>query len=225
MRVSFKTLPISSLNPAPWNYKESDSDTMNKLKANIEKNGIIENLVVRELGSNSFEVINGNHRLELLKDLGIDKVFCCNVGEITLHKAKLLALELNETRFPKDNKKFSELMGSLCEKVGVTELSETLAMSAKQIKKFETEKELIDEEYEEKEVFDLDESSGFSTEQKEDKDEFTLKLYGSPDTISELKELLEEFSKLTDKHKKVKSNDSSLFFQAVLSLKARMSAD
>ena len=55
-------LPIDALRKAPWNYKTDDPKLAEKLRANMERNGQLENIVVRQMDDESYEVVNGNHR-------------------------------------------------------------------------------------------------------------------------------------------------------------------
>lgn len=76
--IGYISIPLDKLIKAEWNYKKEDKEQEKKLKANIEKNGFIENLVVREI-ENGYEVVNGNHRLDVLKRLNINQVMCYNL--------------------------------------------------------------------------------------------------------------------------------------------------
>jgi ParB-like chromosome segregation protein Spo0J len=71
---NYKELPIEKLVPAHWNYKKDPSEEkalMEKLKANILSNGQVENIIVRRLTDNTYEVVNGNHRFHAIKELNI----------------------------------------------------------------------------------------------------------------------------------------------------------
>jgi hypothetical protein len=73
-----------------------------KLVENIRRNGQVENIIVRAIEGGTFEVVNGNHRLDALATLGYQDVVVCDMTPMTLDHAKRLALETNETRFDSD---------------------------------------------------------------------------------------------------------------------------
>jgi hypothetical protein len=95
-------IPIAQLRPAPWNYKVDDDFLAKRLEANIRRNGQVENLIVRELGDGTFEVVNGNHRLVTFRALGMAEAMCYNVGTVAVRDAQRLAIETNETKFASD---------------------------------------------------------------------------------------------------------------------------
>lgn len=98
----FKTISIEKLTRAHWNYKTDDEFMQKRLVENIKRNGQVENLLVRQLGDGSYEVVNGNHRYMAMKELGYDKVVVCDLTPMTEEQAKRIAIETNETRFDSD---------------------------------------------------------------------------------------------------------------------------
>lgn len=111
---NFKMIPIEQLSLADWNYKKfNDRKLQEKLVKNIKKNGQIENLIIREMGVGKYEVVNGNHRLLALKEIGTKEVACYNLGAVSLAQAKRIAVETNETKFGTDKKKLAEIVGDI----------------------------------------------------------------------------------------------------------------
>jgi hypothetical protein len=129
----FKYIKTNDLIKAPWNYKVEDSFLKTKLTNNVNKNGFIENIIVREMDDGKFEVVNGNHRLDVAIDLGIDKVFSFNLGKVSLAKAKRVALETNELRYNVDKKILANIIGSITEEVSIDELKSTLPFDDNEI--------------------------------------------------------------------------------------------
>lgn len=123
---NYKRILLSKLVYASWNYKGDDDGLMSRLKVNITNNGDIENLVVRPLGKGKYEVVNGNHRLKAYLDLGMKDALCYDIGEVSDAKAKRVAIELNETKFPNDHKKLTAMLKELEEEYGF----DSLKMSA-----------------------------------------------------------------------------------------------
>ena len=99
MEKGFCSIPIEKLVKAGWNYKVDNQELSEKLENNIKRNGQIENVIIRELDTGFFEVVNGNHRLDVLNRLGFGEVYCYNLGNISESQAKRIAIETNETKF------------------------------------------------------------------------------------------------------------------------------
>lgn len=110
MLDEFVSLPLEKLVKAGWNYKEEDPEMTAKLAANILRNGQVENLIVRELKTGFYEVVNGNHRYDVLVALGFKEALCFNLGPVTLPQAQRIAIETNETRFASDDYRLSEII-------------------------------------------------------------------------------------------------------------------
>tara|TARA_R110002051_G_scaffold177777_2_gene247634 strand:+ start:18543 stop:19199 length:657 start_codon:yes stop_codon:yes gene_type:complete len=151
-KLGFIEFGIDKLVKADWNYKTEDLDKSEKLKANIKKNGQVENILIRELDTGFFEVINGNHRLDVFKDLGIKKVMCYNFGTITEPQAIRIAIETNETKFDTDSIALAELVKELTEEFDLKDLVNTLPYSEIEIDNFS---KLTDFDWEQYETDDL----------------------------------------------------------------------
>jgi ParB family transcriptional regulator, chromosome partitioning protein len=86
-------LPIDVLKEAIWNVNQVDEAMLQRLRTSIGKYGLVQNLVVRQVAG-GYEVLSGNHRLKLLKELYITMVPCVVVDIDDAH-ARLLAQALN----------------------------------------------------------------------------------------------------------------------------------
>lgn len=123
--VGFMEIAVENLVKAPWNYKVEDVSLSKKLELNIKRNGQIENIIVRQIGENTFEVVNGNHRLDTFINLGMKKVYCYNLGSISEPLAKRIAVETNETKFSNNIIELSEVMSDIIKEFSVDDLLET----------------------------------------------------------------------------------------------------
>lgn len=137
---NYVEIPIEKLIPAPWNYKKSDDkeskEKLEKLKKNIQKNKQIENLIIRELPKGRFEVVNGNHRLEALTQLGKKSAVCYNLGKVKQAEAERIAIETNETKFEADPIKFAELVAKLTGEFDIEDMVSTLPFNRDQIQNY-----------------------------------------------------------------------------------------
>ncbi len=125
----FVSIPLSLLVKADWNYKTENSALSAKLAENIKRNGQLENLVVRELPTGCFEIINGNHRYDVIQELGFAETMCYNLGAIGTAAAQRIAIELNETRFEADALKLAERLKEISEEFSLAELATTMPYS------------------------------------------------------------------------------------------------
>lgn len=133
IKGKFEKVKIDRLKKAPWNYKEDDPELIKKLANNIRRNGVVVNLIVREIGSKkpaSLEVIDGNHRLEAVKiiaeELGLQEIMVCNCGKLSLEEAQRMAVEINETRFVNDQLNLAKTIKSITGAYTLEELLTTL---------------------------------------------------------------------------------------------------
>lgn len=134
IKKGFCDIEISKLVKAEWNYKQEDRRLSEKLARNIQRHGMVENLIVRELEGGKFEVINGNHRLDVCKDvLKMAKIHVYNVGKMEESAAKRLAIATNETKFENDELKLGETLKELEEAFGKEDLLMELPYSQSEL--------------------------------------------------------------------------------------------
>jgi ParB-like chromosome segregation protein Spo0J len=126
MDIGFIKLPLSKLVKADWNYKKEDPVMMAKLVANLKRNGQVENIIIRELKTGFFEVVNGNHRLDAMISLDMTEAECYNLGGISPAAAKRIATETNETRFPTDELRLHELIVEMMDEFSAEDLALTI---------------------------------------------------------------------------------------------------
>lgn len=86
-------LPIEVLKEADWNTNRSNEAMMQRLRSSIGKFGFVQNLVVRPIAG-QYEVLSGNQRIKLLRELNVTSVPCVVVNLDDGH-ARLLAQALN----------------------------------------------------------------------------------------------------------------------------------
>ncbi len=128
-------IPLDKLVKAEWNYKEEDEFLSERLKENIKRNGQIENIIIRELDTGYYEVVNGNHRYDVMKDLGHKEIIAYNLGKINEESAIRKAIETNETKFTVNQITYSKLLKQLNEMYPIEDLAKTIPISEEEIKK------------------------------------------------------------------------------------------
>lgn len=137
LEIGWQDVNISQLVKADWNYKTEDTEKSAKLRENIKRNGQIENLLIRELPTGFYEVVNGNHRLDVMSEIGLEKAHVYNFGKITQNQAVRIAIETNETRFQSDNIKLAALIKDIIIDFPAEQLSETMPYSVEELNNME----------------------------------------------------------------------------------------
>lgn len=104
-------MPTSTLRKADWNYKlDGTEEDIQKLMRSIRRDKSAGVLAVRELDDGTFEVMDGNHRLEAIRRLEWDEVKVENFGPISQAEAVLIARRRNHNWFKDDAIQLSTLM-------------------------------------------------------------------------------------------------------------------
>jgi len=97
MALDVVDIALDELEPAPWNANRLTPAMRRKVKRSLDRYGLVENLVVRRKDSAEalrYEVLSGNHRLELLRELELATAPCV-VVDLDDARARLLAQALN----------------------------------------------------------------------------------------------------------------------------------
>ncbi|MBN1042537.1 ParB/RepB/Spo0J family partition protein [Clostridium botulinum] len=87
-----KELDINSLVPSKNNFYGIRD--IEELAASIKENGLMHNLVVRDIGNGTYEIISGERRCTALKKLGYEKV-PCQIRDINDLDAELMLIHAN----------------------------------------------------------------------------------------------------------------------------------
>ena len=88
---------FDQLEPAAWNPNEMGPAMAARLRHSLTRYGLVHNLVVRPTANGTYEVLSGNQRLEVLKELGYTGAPCL-VVELGDHEARLLAQAINRVQ-------------------------------------------------------------------------------------------------------------------------------
>lgn len=140
-------IPLDQLRPADWNANVVAPAQLKKIRASIEEFGIVENLVVRPLETIAlgaqpddvadipvtqpvptpshriiYEVVSGNHRLQLYRDLGIDPA-PCHITQLDRGRAIILGEALNHVRGTNDPDRYNAAIRQALETVPATKVT------------------------------------------------------------------------------------------------------
>ena len=92
-----RVVPTEQVVPNPWNTNEMTKTEMASLRESLEKYGQVESLTVRQLGD-KLELLNGAHRLQLIKESGAEELAVRDMGVMPDDEAKHLSLILGATK-------------------------------------------------------------------------------------------------------------------------------
>lgn len=112
MRITFKTIPISQVNPAPYNPRVALSPgdpEYEKLKRSIDEFGLVEPLVWNEATGN---LVGGHQRLQVLIDAGATEIDV-SVVHLSPERERLLNVALNKVQGRWDEAKLAALLDEL----------------------------------------------------------------------------------------------------------------
>ncbi len=118
-------LPLDKLVEAPWNSNTMAEKMLGRLKASIRSFGLVGNFVVRPMSDGDYEVLSGNQRLWVLKELGYTSAPCVIVDMDEAH-AKLLAQALNNLHGEDDLGLKAELLREVLERLTQEEVLSVL---------------------------------------------------------------------------------------------------
>ena len=131
MKIS--EIPVCLLREAPWNPNIIDAPMTARLRGSIKRYGLVQNLVVRRLGEDTYEVIGGHKRLNELRELGHETAPCVIV-DLEDADARLLGQALNSIHGEDDLGLKAEAMREILEKLSPEEVIVVLPETAGSLK-------------------------------------------------------------------------------------------
>lgn len=107
-------IAASELRPNPWNPNVMDEQMRQKERASIQRYGFIDPITVRyNPAQTPYEIVDGEHRFEEGRGLGMTVFPCWNLGVVDDDTARELTPILNELRGRHDEKKLGDLLKDL----------------------------------------------------------------------------------------------------------------
>lgn len=90
-------IPVDLIDPCAWNVNRMSEEMADKLAAYIEREGLVEPIVVRRKGTEGrYEIIGGEHRWRICKGrLGFSSMPCV-VVDVDDRRARIMSVNLNE---------------------------------------------------------------------------------------------------------------------------------
>jgi ParB family chromosome partitioning protein len=112
-----------------------DEAMLQKLRESITRYGLVQNLVVRPLGNGSYEVLSGNQRLQVLRELQRSPVPCVVVELADAH-ARLLGQALNRIAGSDDLGLRAEMLKEILNQIPQAEVLKLLPETAESLQAF-----------------------------------------------------------------------------------------
>ena len=118
VKENSKIVDINEVCFNPWNPKIKRSKEYEKVKESVKLNGLGMPIVVREIEDDNYkyQVLDGEQRLTAALDLGYDKVWIVNLGQVSDEEAKSKTLWY-EMAVPFDKEQLGNLLVDLVGKV------------------------------------------------------------------------------------------------------------
>lgn len=118
VKENSKIVDINEVCFNPWNPKVKRSKEYEKVKKSVELNGLGMPIVVREIEDDNYkyQVLDGEQRLTAALDLGYDKIWIVNLGQVSDEEAKSKTLWY-EMAVPFDQEQLGKLLVELVDKV------------------------------------------------------------------------------------------------------------
>lgn len=137
-QMVLQDIPIDLLVPHPENSNFMDAETRRKLQRHIERTGKYEPLIVRPHPSEEarFQVINGHHRLRVLRVLHHSTASCV-VWNVDDHQTRLYLATLNRLSGAEVPERRTALLENLLAAFTANDLSRLLPDNRKQLEELE----------------------------------------------------------------------------------------
>ena len=133
-RIGPRMVPVDDLRAHPLNSNVMPEDLREKLKAHIRRSGRYPHVIVRPHpeDASKYQVLDGHHRVEVLRDLGHAEVRC-DVWNVNDREAKLLLATLNRLQGQDLPARRAELLHELLGEMNIGDLAGLLPETEKQI--------------------------------------------------------------------------------------------
>lgn len=143
-KLNIVQIKIEELNPAPYNPRQWDEQSLNRLKESIKLYGFVDPVIVNSATNRKNVLIGGHMRLAAAKELGITKVPVVYLDIPDLEKEKDLNLRLNRATGEWDWDLLKDFAPKMLENAGFSseELDEIFNLDLDNPEEFDLKKEL-----------------------------------------------------------------------------------
>jgi len=131
--LAITELRVDLLDPNPWNPNRMTPAIRDKLRLNLQRDGFVAPIVVRPL-ADRFQIINGEHRFLIAKELGYQTVPCVVLEKLDDRRARILTINLNELGGDPVPALLAKLLHELEEETPLSDLAAVLPYDEAQIK-------------------------------------------------------------------------------------------
>jgi ParB/RepB/Spo0J family partition protein len=132
-RLKVQDIPVERLHANRWNPNRVSPEMYAKLRAYIEREGMVEPLVVRPAEEpGHYQILGGEHRARIAKELGMTHVPCAIV-EVDDRRAKILTVNLNELKGQSVPALLAELVHDLSRELTLEDLESQLPYDMAQL--------------------------------------------------------------------------------------------
>lgn len=125
-------IDLDLLMPDARNANHCCEETLTKLKANIQRTGLCPPLIIRPHSEGGYYLIDGHHRLKVLRMLAWEKA-PCQIWDITDEEAQIALLTLNRLRGTDHPRKRAQLIEGLSQTFSIQAISDLLPESPSEI--------------------------------------------------------------------------------------------
>ncbi len=133
-RIGARMVPLDDLVPHPLNANVMSDELREKLRVHIQRTGRYPFIVVRPhpRESEKFEILDGHHRVSVLRDLGHTEARC-DVWEVSDREAKLLLATLNRLEGQDQPIRRAQLLHELLGEMSLDDLAGLLPETDRQL--------------------------------------------------------------------------------------------
>ena len=119
-----KRVSVSAVHTNPWNPNMQSEEEFEAVRSGLAIYGQVAPLVVRThpKKKDQFELVDGEHRLLAMQEIGIKECDAYDLGKITDAKAKKLTVVLSEARGRNDHVKLGKVMEDLMQQLDPVEM-------------------------------------------------------------------------------------------------------
>jgi hypothetical protein len=178
------TVSLDSIQPNPWNPNRMPEIKYKALKKSLQEFPEVmegSRIIVREIGNKSYEIINGEHRFKVLKELKEEKALVQNLGHVNDAKAKLMTLALANVGREDYDKKI-EIINDIQNAFDLKNIAEIIGIEFSEISKVIDE---LNEDMDDTESI-LDSFAQYSTEYAIEEEDMIFNDLGMADLTNDL---------------------------------------